>query len=178
MSGESGLLRTPPHLIPFAVLGLGGLILVIVTLIHGYGLDQIRNRYHKGNEKLSNLNAHPFLGVLLFSRSMFQMLVLHALEIFFWGSCLYLGRLVSDIHTAIYFAANTYTTLGMGPMPLPHLWHEMSAIIAISGLFTFAWTTSEMFDIVGYQHELLQKLRRHSYKAKITATLHSGQRNQ
>ncbi len=178
MNGESGLLRIPPDFIPLAVLGLGGLILVMITLIHGYGLDQIRNRYHRGSEKLSSLNAHPFLGVLLFSRFTFQLLVLHALEIFFWGMCLYLGRLVSDVHAAVYFAANTYTTLGMGPMPLPHLWHEMSAIIAISGLFTFAWTTSEMFNIVGYQHELLEKLRRHPRKAKVTATPDAGQRNQ
>ena len=35
----------------------------------------------------------------------------------------------------------------------------MSPIIAISGLFTFAWTTSELFNIVGYQRDLLQKLR-------------------
>ncbi len=178
MNGESGLLRTPPDLIPLAVLGLGGLTLVMVTLIHGYGLDQIVSRYHKGNEKLSGLNARPFFGVLLFSRSMFQMLLLHAVEIFFWGVCLYLGRLVSDLHTAVYFAANTYTTLGMGPMALPHLWHEMSAVIAISGLFAFAWTTSEMFSIVGFQRELLKKLRRHSYKARVTATFSPGQPSQ
>ncbi len=177
MNGESGLLRVPPDLIPFAVLGLGGLVLVIVTLIHGYGLDQIKNRYNQGNEKLSSLNAHPFLGVLLFSRSMFQMLLLHALEIFFWGVCLYIGRLVSDLHSAVYFAATTYTTLGMGPMAVPHLWHEISAVIAISGLFTFAWTTSEMFNIVGCQHELLEKLRRHSRKWKVTATADAGQPN-
>lgn len=159
MTDVSGLLRTPPHLIPFVVLGLGGFLLVVITVVHGYGLDLIVTRYNEGNEKLRHSNWHPFMAVLLFSRTTLQLLVLHLLEICFWGLCLYAGRLISDVHTAVYFAANTYTTLGMGPMPLPHQWHELSPIIAISGLFTFAWTTSELFNIVGSQRELQQKLR-------------------
>jgi len=162
MNDVSGLLRVPPDLIPFAVLGLGGLILVVVTVLHGYGLDNVVSRYKRGNEKLRSLHVAPFVAVLLFSRTILQMLVLHLLEICFWGLCLFWGRLISDVHTSFYFAANTYTTLGMGPMPLPHGWHEMSPIIAISGLFTFAWTTSELFNIVGYQRELLEKLRAHN----------------
>jgi hypothetical protein len=43
-------------------------------------------------------------------------------------------------------------------MALPQSWHELSPMIAISGLFTFAWTTSEMFNIVGYQHDLVAEL--------------------
>ncbi len=159
MIADAGLLRTPPDFIPFVVIGLGGLILVIVTIIHGYGLDLIVTRYNDGSEKLSRSSRYPFLAVLLFSRSTLQMLFLHLIEICVWGVCLYWGRLIADVHTAIYFAANTYTTLGMGPMPLPHLWHEMSPIIAISGLFTFAWTTSELFNLVGSQRDLQQKLR-------------------
>src|SRR5262249_22606203 len=86
------------------------------------------------------------------------MLILHLAEICLWGLVLHGGGLVHDIHEAMYFSANTYTTLGMGPMPLPHLWHELSPIIAIAGLFTFAWTTSELFNIVGEQHDLVADL--------------------
>ncbi len=41
--------------------------------------------------------------------------------------------------------------------------------MAISGLFTFAWTTGQLFAIVGYQHDLvaaLQKKRRELRKAE------------
>jgi hypothetical protein len=31
-------------------------------------------------------------------------------------------------------------------------------MMAISGLFTFAWTTSEMFNIVGFHHDLVADL--------------------
>ena len=174
MNGATGLLRISPDLIPFVVLGLGGFLLVVVTILHGYGLDLIVERYRRGNERLIRSHLHPFVAVLLFSRTTLQMLFLHLLEICLWGVCLFWGGLIANVHTAVYFAANTYTTLGMGPMPLPQGWHELSPIIAISGLFTFAWTTSELFNIVGYQRELLQKLRaprldHHEHSAPMTA---------
>ena len=43
-------------------------------------------------------------------------------------------------------------------MILPFDWRELSPIMAISGLFTFGWTTGEMFDIVGQQRELVADL--------------------
>lgn len=80
------------------------------------------------------------------------------MEIWLWAGLLYGGGLVQDIHRSVYFSANSYTTLGMGNMALPQSWHELSPMIAISGLFTFAWATSEMFNIVGNQHELVAEL--------------------
>jgi hypothetical protein len=58
----------------------------------------------------------------------------------------------------MYFSANTYTTIGYGLMILPQSWRELAPIMAISGLFTFAWTTGEMFNIVGQQRELVADL--------------------
>ena len=86
------------------------------------------------------------------------MLFLHMAEISVWGVVLHKMGLVPNLRDAVYFAANTYTTLGMGPMSLPHSWRELSPMIAIAGLFTFAWTTSEMFNIVGYHHDLVAEL--------------------
>ena len=37
-------------------------------------------------------------------------------------------------------------------------WRDIGPVIAISGLFTFAWTTSTLVDIVKKQHELIEKL--------------------
>ena len=86
------------------------------------------------------------------------MLFLHMTEVCLWGLVLRKAGLVDNLRNAIYFSANTYTTLGMGSMLLPHSWRELSPIIAMSGLFTFAWTTSEMFNIVGDQHDLVTEL--------------------
>jgi hypothetical protein len=66
--------------------------------------------------------------------------------------------LVPDGRTSLYFTANSYTTLGYGGMPLSFGWRELGPMMAISGLFTFAWTTGVMFNVVGYQRELTDQL--------------------
>ena len=152
------LMRIPDDLIPFAVIGLGAAMLVVIIIIHGYGIDRIVARYKRRAASLRKTCWHPGLAVFVFAGTILLMLLLHMIEICLWGLVLRGGGLVRNLHEAAYFSANTYTTLGMGPMALPHIWHELSPMIAISGLFTFAWTTSEMFNIVGDQHELVAEL--------------------
>jgi hypothetical protein len=158
MSTASVLMQIPEDFIPFAVVGIGGAMLVIIMIIHGFGIDRIVVRYKRKAEKLRKMSWHPRLAVFVFSGTILLLLFLHMAEVCLWGFLFRLGGLIPNLHEAVYFSANTYTTLGMGPMSLPHAWHEMSPIIAISGLFAFAWTTSEMFNIVGYQRDLVSEL--------------------
>ena len=51
-------------------------------------------------------------------------------------------------------------------MALPHNWHDLSPVIAIAGLFAFAWTTSKMFNIVGDQHDLMTGLSANRQKGR------------
>ena len=152
------LMRIPEDLVPFAVVGLGATMLVFIMILHGVGLDLVVTRYKRKSAKFREEDKHPRLAVLVFAGAVFLMLLLHLSEICLWGLVLRAGGLVPHLHEAVYFSANTYTTLGMGSMVLPHTWHELSPMIAIAGLFTFAWTTSEMFNIVGEQHDLVAAL--------------------
>jgi hypothetical protein len=145
-------------LIPLAVLVLGAVMLVIITVLHGFGIDRIIARYKRRAAGMRGTCRHPRLAVFVFAGTILLMLLLHLTEICLWGAVLRGGGLIHNLHESIYFSANTYTTLGMGPMALPHIWHELSPMIAISGLFTFAWTTSEMFNIVGEQRALVAEL--------------------
>src|SRR5215469_1347494 len=154
------LLKIPEHLVPLAILVLGGAVLVISTNWHGFGLDRIITGYKRRAARLRERRRDPRLAVFVFAGTIFFMLMLHISEIWLWGLVLYLGGIVHDLHQAVYFAANTYTTLGMGSMVLPHVWHELSPIISIAGLFTFALTTGEMFNIVGDHRELQAELAR------------------
>jgi ion channel len=154
----SALIQIREDLIPFAVLGIGGVMLVIIMIVHGFGIDRIVARYKRKAENLRTRNSHPKLAVFVFSGTILLLLFLHIAEICLWGLVFRLGGLIPNFHEAVYFSANTYTTLGMGPMSLPHAWHELSPIVAISGLFAFAWTTSELFNIVGYQRDLVSEL--------------------
>ncbi len=146
--------------IPLEVLLIGSIMLLLITLLHGAGLDYIVERYRKTSERALKNEWQPRFAVFIFSGAILRMLFLHVAEIWLWGMVLKLTYLIPNSRDAVYFAANTYTTLGYGDVMLPTQWRELSPIIAISGLFTFAWTTSEMFNIVGDQHALVAKLSR------------------
>ena len=155
------VLQIRDDVIPVEVIGMGAIMLVIITMIHGAGLDQIVSLYKRRSEKLRERRRHPRMAMMVFSGAILLMLFLHLAEISLWGLVLQKTKLVPNLRDAVYFAANTYTTLGMGPMSLPHSWRELSPMIAIAGLFTFAWTTSEMFNIVGLHHDLVAELSAH-----------------
>jgi hypothetical protein len=86
------------------------------------------------------------------------MLDLHLVEILIWAFVLTRMGLIVHAYDAIYFCANAYTTLGMGRMDVAERWHIVTPIVAISGLFTFAWTTSALVDVVASNRRLLEKL--------------------
>ena len=160
------LMQVREDLIPLAVVALGGTMVVIIMLLHGLGLELIVVRYKRRAAKLRKESGHPSQAVFVFAATIFLMLFLHLTEIVMWGFVLCGSGLVNNLHVAVYFSANTYTTLGMGSMALPPNWQDLSPVIAISGLFAFAWTTSEMFNIVGFQHEVLATLSANRQKRK------------
>lgn len=144
--------------VPYKVLALGSVMLIIITLIHGAGLDWIVGGFDRRSQKLKARKRSPHLASLLFSFAILLMLFLHIMELAIWGLVLNLGGLVPNLRDSVYFSANTYTTIGYGKMILPENWRELSPIIAISGLFTFAWTTGQMFELFGHRRSLTEKL--------------------
>lgn len=144
--------------VPVEVLAFGAVMLLIIVLLHGAGLDGITTHYKKRSEVLRKRGWHPRVATLVFAGSILLMLCLHLLESIIWGLVLNKAGLILDLRDSFYFSANTYTTLGYGRMLLSYDWRELAPIMAISGLFTFAWTTSEMFNIVEYHHELVADL--------------------
>ena len=90
--------------------------------------------------------------------SVFLMLSLHIIEIIAWGFGLIWLGLILRPGDAIYFCANAYTTLGYGAVDLDPHWRNISPIIAISGLFTFAWTTSSLVSVMSNHLKLMEQL--------------------
>ena len=119
--------------IPLEVLGSGSLMLVIITLIHGAGLDWIVGRFDRRSEKLRERRRSPHLASLIFSYAILLMLFLHISELVIWGVVLNVSGLIPNLRDSVYFSANTYTTIGYGKMILPDNWRELSPIMAIWG---------------------------------------------
>ncbi len=169
---SSLLLKIPDAYKPLAAIGIGAFILVCLAVFHGVGLHRILLQHKRAERRLRSGRPHVLAAAFLFGWSVFLMLLLHLAEIFLWAFALRHLGLIPRVQNAIYFCANAYTTLGMGNLDLGEHWRTISPIIAISGLFTFAWTTSSLVDIVGAHTRLLEQLeneREREREMRITA---------
>ncbi len=152
------LAKIPDEFKPLAALVVGALLLVSVVLLHGVGLHGILVLYKRRIRRLRTGRPRLVGALLLFCWAVFLMLALHIAGFAVWAYALVLLGLVKHGYDAIYFAANAYTTLGFGSVDVEKLWRNISPIIGISGLFTFAWTTSALVDVVAAHGQLIQKL--------------------
>jgi hypothetical protein len=150
--------RIPDEYKPLAALVIGAFILVFIALFHGMGLHRIRILQTRGERRLRLGPPRIMAASFLFGWSVFLMLVLHVLEILIWAFALGQLGLIMHTYDAIYFCANCYTTLGMGKVDVGEHYRIINSIIGISGLFTFAWTTSALVDVVGSNRRLLDQM--------------------
>jgi hypothetical protein len=148
----------PEEFKPITSLGIGAFILVCLALFHGAGLHHILRITRRGERRLLVGRPHLLRAGFVFGWSIFLMLWLHIAEILIWAFTLNNLGLIARVHDAIYFCANAYTTLGYGTVALEPQWRNISPIIAISGLFTFAWTTSTLVDVVRSHGVLIDQL--------------------
>lgn len=155
---SSLLLKIPDEFKPMAAIGIGSLLLVILVLFHGIGLHGILVRFKRFQVRLQMGRPHLGRAGLLFGWSVFLMLSLHIVQITAWAFALMWLGLVLRPTDAIYFCANAYTTLGYGTVDLDQHWRNISPIIAISGLFSFAWTTSSLVSILSSYLRLVEQL--------------------
>jgi DNA-binding protein H-NS len=155
---SSLLLKIPDEFKPMAAIGIGSLILVLLVLFHGFGLHRILVSYKRSELRLRLERPHLGRAGFLFGSAVFLMLSMHIAEIVLWAySLIWLGLILRPTD-AIYFCANAYTTLGYGTVDLGPHWRNISPIVAISGLFTFAWTTSVLVRIVADYLKLIEQL--------------------
>jgi hypothetical protein len=159
--------RIPDDIKPMTALGIGAFLLVCTVLFHGAGLHRILILHKRGERRLLSGRPHLFAASMLFALSVFLMLALHITEIMIFAVFLSKLGLVLRASDAVYFCANAYTTLGYGNVDLGPYWRIISPIIAMSGLFTFAWTTSALVDVVSVHSQLVERLENERLVGKV-----------
>jgi hypothetical protein len=152
------LAKVPDEYKPVAALGIGAFVLVFLALFHGLGLHRILLQNKRRERRMRLGRPRLVAASLLFGWTVFLMLALHIVEILIWAFALTRAGLIEHAYDAIYFCANSYTTLGQGKIDVDKNWRIISPIIGISGLFTFAWTTSALVDVVTSYSRLLEQL--------------------
>jgi hypothetical protein len=90
---------------------------------------------------------------LYFGHLVALMLLTHLLEVFAIAVVLYLIHAQPTLRTAFYFTGETYTTVGFGDVLLPASWRQLALFMAMSGLFSFGWSTGVLVYIVGKTYE-------------------------
>jgi hypothetical protein len=156
----------PPQLTLTAAIALGSVILVLLVLFHGMGIHSILSFHKSGIVRLRQGRPHVFTAVFFFGFAIFLLLSLHIAGVIAWSLILTQLGLISNAKDAIYFCANAYTTLGYGTVDLNQDYRIISPIIGISGLFTFAWTTSALVTIVATHSALLERLHEERLQQK------------
>jgi hypothetical protein len=150
--------KIPDEYKPIAALGIGGFVVVFLALFHGVGLHWILLQQRRGERRLRAGRPRLIEASFLFGWAVFLMLDLHLVEVLIWAFAIKSAGLVKHAYDAIYFCANCYTTLGLGKVDVEEHWRIISPIIGISGLFTFAWTTSALVDVVASNRRLFEQL--------------------
>lgn len=69
-----------------------------------------------------------------------ELLILHLIEIGFWGLCLRALRLFTSLGESLYFAGISYTSLGYSGNLLPSRIGFSEVLISIVGLLMFGWS--------------------------------------
>jgi len=160
------LANVPPNLTLTAAILLGSVILVCLVLFHGTGVHYILEYHKAGVVRLRQGRPHRAAAIVLFGSAVFLLLSLHIAGVIAWSVILTNLGLIADAKDAIYFCANAYTTLGYGTVDLDPNYRIISPIIGISGLFTFAWTTSALVTVVQTHNALLDRLHEERLKQK------------
>jgi len=127
-------------------IALFGWILVVITVvIHALGFTLVLRLMFKAR-------AHIRLGFL---QDMLIMVVLtcfllliHMAEMVVWALFYWWQGCVSDFGTAMYFSAETYTTLGYGDIILPRPWRILAPMEALTGILMCGLSTGLFFGLV------------------------------
>lgn len=129
----------------------GGIMLVVILSNHALFTELVSFLHNHVTmplvEKKRTWLARPCLYF-----SIIILLASHLAEIMIWAYALVFANLVTNIQSAIYFSGSTYTTLGYGSDIMPTAWNSITAVIALSGMFSIAWTTSSLMSMLSAFH--------------------------
>lgn len=138
--------------LPLPDIMFGGIVLVSVIMFHAFWIRIITNSFLKRSQA-TRIRESLWRTDLQFAAVVMAMLALHLAEVVVWAAALVFGDIVSNWASATYFAANCYTALGE-PFSLPRTWRIVAPIIAMSGIFAFAWTASVLVNFVARYNEI------------------------
>lgn len=133
-------------------LGFGFLIMSIVFMYLGFFLTRI-SATHAIKSRIFTESSEYWGAVYEFIYKMTLLALVQIGAIAIWGAALLLTGLIDNPTMSFLFAGSCYTTIGIFSDLLPNDWKSLALIIAFSGLFSFAWSTSIMMNMTSIFQE-------------------------
>ena len=129
---------------PALLIGCAALLLCIV--VQGSTVALVMGKL---KPRLRGLAVQKRSGMahLLFFISILTLLMSHLAQIMIWSWFLYWPGIMTNPHQAVLLAGSTYTTVGFTNDSLPERWQLLEVIMAVTGLFAFAWSTSIFYGL-------------------------------
>ena len=141
----------------FGIVGL-----IVILIFHGGSINHILMRFDKRTEL--NLSLGQYNRVFMhFYTAFIYIACVHIIEIVLWSIYLITLKLIPNGIEALIFAGSCYTTVGFAADSLPPGWKSLAFFIAMTGLFSIAWTTSVMIGMT----DIYKKAWRVKYKKHI-----------
>jgi hypothetical protein len=135
---------------------LGVFWLTLVILIHGIGIQRISRQFTDLWARVTIETPHWKINIIL-AVVIASLTVLHLIETIFWALPIYALSMVPSWADSYFFVLENYTTLGAGNVRLPESWRLLGPIIAMSGVFTFGWTTGVLVSTMSELTQLNKK---------------------
>lgn len=124
-------------------------LMALCVTIHAAGvtgaLRSLRGTGAAGQTFWSSLRL--FIGLAVW------IVLLHLSEIAVWAWAYVKGGAMSDMQTALYFSAVTYTTTGYGDVVLLPPWRLQGGVEALTGILMCGWSTGFFFAMVNRLYE-------------------------
>jgi hypothetical protein len=151
-SNDKSAYRGLAKMWPFLEIMLGLSFTISTLIIHGFGMYRVMHRFELNWPQYLN-EQNEFRRQWSFGRLILMMLLTHIAEILLIAVVLFGIHAFADLRTAFYYTGESYTTLGYGDVLLPKEWRQLALFIAMSGLFSFGWSTGVLVGIVGKTYE-------------------------
>jgi hypothetical protein len=146
------------YILSFEEVMWGGLLVAITMATHGTGMfvilrinESLKERYARSESFVRGLSVIILCSLLIILVSILDVLV--------WVGFFLLQGAQPNHSVAIYNALLNYTTLQADYLPLR--WHLLEALLGMTGLITFAWSTGILYVLAqDFQDAQLGKRKR------------------
>lgn len=137
-------METPHDVLNWQAFAIGCVALIACIVTQGTTVMTVMTLF-KPRIRAASAAHKRHTAHLFFFSAIICLLLSHIAQIYIWSLALWLPGIMTNLHLAILLAGSTYTTVGFANDTLALHWQLLAVIMAISGLFTFGWSTSIMY---------------------------------